>query len=204
MKRLIWLPIAGFLLIAGAAVAAAAPSIVDSAKGLLGAADQKVSAGTITVNADSDLVHPGQDLLNEVLADLVSQDVITQAQSDAISEALQARVDERRADIEAQREEMRQTMEQVQGFLEDGVITQEEISQLPEDNPLRQAFDGIAQDGQITLDQLKDLAPGWGFGFMRGGPGGPGMHGHGPGFWFQVPDTTDSSSDSNTGASSNS
>ena len=98
-------------------------------------------------------------------------------------------------------------MEQVQGFLEDGVITQEEISQLPEDNPLRQAFDSIAQDGQITLDQLKDLGPGWGFGFMRGGPGGPGgpgMHGHGPGFWFQVPDTTDSSSDANTGASSNS
>jgi hypothetical protein len=35
MKRLIWLPIAGFLLIAGATVAAAAPALLDSAKGLV-------------------------------------------------------------------------------------------------------------------------------------------------------------------------
>jgi hypothetical protein len=64
------------------------------------------------------------------------------------------------------------------------VITQDEIDQLPADSPLRQAFDSIAKNGQITLDQLKQL-PGFGFGFGRGmGPGfGPGHFGSGPG-WF--------------------
>ena len=31
MKRLIWLPVAGFLLVAGATVAAAAPGVIDRA-----------------------------------------------------------------------------------------------------------------------------------------------------------------------------
>lgn len=187
MKRLIWLPVAGFLLVAGATVAAAAPSLVDSAKGLLGATRHDALGSTITVTAESDLVHPGQDLLKEVLADLVSQNVITQAQSDAVTSAVQARIDTQRADIEAQRQQMRQTMEQIQGFLDDGVITQDEINQLPADNPLRTAFDSIAQDGKITVDQLRQLGPGhgFGFGFGFGGPDGPGMHGHGPGMmWF--------------------
>jgi hypothetical protein len=202
MKRLIWLPIAGFLLVAGATVAAAAPAAVDSAKGLLGASTNPVTSGTITVNADSDLGHPGQDLLEETLADLVSQNVISQAQSDAITSALQTKVDARRAEIEAQREQMRQTREQVRGFLEDGVLTQDEINQLPEDNPLRTAFDSIAENGQVTLEQLRSLGPGFGFGH-----GGPGMRGHGPGFWFHGPDADanpNASPSPTTGASSDS
>lgn len=189
MKRLIWLPLAGFLLIAGATIAAAAPALVDSAKGLIVAADPGASPGPVTIGSDLD--HPGQDLLNQVLADLVSQNVITQAQSDAITGELQTRIDAQRADMEAQREQMRQTMEQVQGFLEDGTITQDEINQLPADSALRTAFDSIAQDGKITVEQLRDLGPG--FGFMGGGHDGRGMPGrgpggHGPGPWFMGPD----------------
>lgn len=200
MKRLIWLPVAGFLLVAGAAVAAAAPSVVDTAKGLLGTAGQAVASGTITV-ANSELAHPGQDLLKEVLADLVSQDVISQAQSDAITTALQTKVDAQRAEMEAQREQMRQTAEQVRGFLEDGVITQDEINQLPEGNPLRDAFNSIAQNGQVTQDQLQQLGPGFGFG-IRGldGPGGPGHGRPGPGIWFEAPGT-DQDTDSTPNAS---
>jgi hypothetical protein len=180
MKRFIWLPVAGFLLIAGAAVAAAAPSLADQARGLLALGVQD-DGGTITVG-NADLAHPGRDLLADVLADLVSKDTISQAQSDAITQALADKVDALKADMEARR-----TL--IEGFVEDGVITQDEIDQLPADDPLRVAFDSIANDGQVTLDQLRGLGPGF-------GPGvGPGHHGRGPGgfMWFgESPTNTDS------------
>lgn len=167
MKRLIWLPIAGFLLIAGAAVAAAAPSLVDQARGQLSPGVQ-ADSGTVTVG-NADLAHPGRDLLADVLADLVSDNTITQAQSDAITQALADKVDGLRADMQTRRELF-------EGFVEDGVITQDEIDQLPADDPLRVAFDSIANDGQVTLDQLRGFGPGF----------GPGHHGRGPGgfMWF--------------------
>lgn len=202
MKRLIWLPIAGFLLIGGATVAAAAPSLVDSARGLL-STNGPAATGAITAS-DSNLDHPGQDLLTGVLSDLVNQNVITQAQSDAITSALQDKIDQQQADMETRRAEMQQTMQSLQTFLEDGVITQDEINTLPADNPLRQAFDSIAQDGQVTLDQLQGLGPGWGFGLMHDGPM---MHGRGPGgFWFGDPNgtTNPNASPSPSSSSSNS
>jgi hypothetical protein len=173
MKRLIWLPIAGFLLIAGATVAAAAPSLLGDARGLL--VDSQADTDTVTVTGDAD--HPGRDLLATVLADLVSNGTITQAQSDAITQALQDKVDERIAEMEARR-----TL--IQGFVADGVITQDEINQLPADDPLRVAFDSIADDGQISLDQLRALGP---FGGPRGHGGPGGMHGPGGGFMWGDP-----------------
>jgi hypothetical protein len=174
MKRLIWLPLAGFLLIAGAAVAAAGSQLVSVTPAAVPAATDDTGnpdAGAIELRAG--------DLLEEVLADLVGQNVISQDQSDAIVAALESAFDERGADAEARLEEMRQTWEQVQGFMEDGVITQSEVDTLPVENPLRKAFDSIAEDGQVTLDQLRELGPGF------GGPGlgGPG-HGRG-GMHFQ-------------------
>ena len=178
MKRLIWLPLAGFLLIAGAAVAAAAPSVIESARGVFAADEAHLRVG------------PG-DLLETVLADLVGDGTITQAQSDAITTALQAAADEKVADMEARRE-------LIAGFVEDGVITQDEINQLPEDDPLRVAFNSIADDGQISVDQLRRLGPGF----------GPGHHGRGHGLFMWGPDTapdsTDSSTDSGTDSSTNS
>jgi polyhydroxyalkanoate synthesis regulator phasin len=178
MKRLIWLPIAGFLLIAGATVAMAAPSLIDAAKGTIVGADPSPSPGTTTTGPEQ--VHPGQDLLNKVLADLVTKGTITQAQSDAITQGMQDEIAQRQADMQARR-----TL--IESMVADGVITQDEINQLPADDPLRVAFDSIANDGQITLDQLRGLGgPGFGHGFMMG-PGGPGFgHGgrmHGPGMW---------------------
>jgi hypothetical protein len=167
MKRLIWLPVAGFLLIAGAAVATAAPSLAEQASGLLGPGVQR-DGGTITVG-NGNLARPGRDLLADVLADLVSKDTITQAQSDAITQALADKVDALKAEMEARR-----TL--IAGIVEDGVITQDEIDQLPADDPLRVAFDSIANDGQVTLDQLRGLGPGF-------GPGHPGR-GPGPFMWF--------------------
>jgi hypothetical protein len=191
MKRLIWLPIAGFLLIAGATVAAAAPSLVDSARGLIGTTGQAAS-GAITVS-DSTVAHPGQDLLTQVLADLVANGTITQAQSDAITTGLQDAMTAKQAEMQVRRD-------LIQGFVADGVITQDEINQLPADDPLRVAFDSIANDGQITLDQLRGLGPG--FGPMHDGPG---MHDRGPGGrWFGPDPDTDSNPPASPGPSTSS
>jgi hypothetical protein len=173
MRRIIWLPIAGFLLIAGATVAVAAPGLARDAAQLFNgtlapaASPDPSAAPTPTTEKDP--------LLSQVLADLVTQGVITQDQSDAITKALQAKVDEQRAQAEQRRQEMQQEWQQIQGFLQDGVITQDEIDQLPADSALRQAFDSIAKNGQVTLDQLRQLGPGF-------GAWGPGPGGFGPGF----------------------
>lgn len=175
MKRLIWLPIAGFLLIAGATVAMAAPALLDAAKGTIVGADPSPAPGT--TSTDTDQGHPGQELLTKVLADLVTKGTITQAQSDAITQGLQDEITQQQADMAARR-----TL--IESMVADGVITQDEINQLPADDPLRVAFDSIANDGQISLDQLRGLGgPGFGHGFVMG-QDGPGGRMHGPGMWW--------------------
>jgi hypothetical protein len=195
MRRLIWLPIAGFLLIAGAAIAAAAvtPSVSPAQTAL-----NDASPGP---SSDTDARHGfGADLLDQVLADLVKAGTLTQAQADAVTNGLQQAITDRQTAIEQQRV-------LIEGFVADGVITQDEIDQLPADSPLRQAWDSIAKDGQVTLDQLRQLGPGFGPGRGHGfGPGfAPG--GHGP--WFHGPwdngsgsDQTPQASPSTNGASS--
>jgi hypothetical protein len=185
MRRLIWLPVAGFLMIAGAAVAAAAPGLAQDAAHAVGVfADASPSPGTSPSTATGTQQTGPQGLFQQVLADLVSQGVINQNQSDAITQALQNKVDQLKTQAQQQRQELQQERQQIQTFLQDGVITQDEIDQLPADSPLRQVFDSIAKNGQVTLQQLQQL-PGFGFGFDRGwspgfGPGhfGPGQH------WF--------------------
>jgi polyhydroxyalkanoate synthesis regulator phasin len=195
MRRLIWLPIAGFLLVAGAAIAAAAsgPSATPPAQ-----ANQDV-----TSPAPSALASPATgsehsssgsqpdwargpgfpeghaDLLDQVLSDLVSAGTITQAQSDAITQGLQQAITDQQTQAEQQRQQLEQQWTQIVGFLQDGTISQDEVDQLPADSPFRQVFDSIAQDGQVTLDQLQQLRL-----FGPGGPGvgAPGGHGHGHGF----------------------
>jgi hypothetical protein len=113
-----------------------------------------------------------QDILNEVLAKLVADGTITQAQADAINDGVKDELAERQATLQQLREQWRETATKLKTFLEDGVITQDEIDTLPADSPLRIAFDSIAEDGQITLDQLKSFLPYGGEYLHRGGPGG--------------------------------
>ena len=216
MKRLIWLPIAGFLLIAGAAVAAAAPGVADRAVGLLddlGAAITAASSPAPSDGSDEEpvktegfgLVRDGVSLLDEVLSDLVSSGVITQEQSDAITQALTAKAEERRAEFEAERERLQEIWTQIRGFLEDDVITSDEIAHLPADNPFSNLQDILA-DGQITRDELESVAP-FGGAFVDGpghfgpGPGGPRHH-----VWFSPNDdpTTDSNSETDSDSNSDS
>lgn len=217
MKRLIWLPVAGFLLIAGAAVAAAAPGIASTAASLLGtpllsieAAGEAAYEPSLEIREGPGGLVGGESLLDEVLAELVTQGVITQEQSDAIVAALEARAEERRAEFEAEREQMQEMWSQIRTFLEDGVITADEIAQLPADNPFSN-LEGILEDGQVTLEELQSIRPFGGF--------GPGRGHHGPGHFFfdrdleEAPDSdtgdgsgsgTDSGSDSDSDSSSSS
>jgi polyhydroxyalkanoate synthesis regulator phasin len=231
MRRLIWLPIAGFLLIAGAALAAAssAPSATPTKQANQDSSSPAPSAAaspsTTPGNANSG-TEPGTppdgkpgmgfgfghafatgsaDLLDQVLSDLVKAGTITQAQSDAITQGLKQAITDKQTELEQQRQQAEQEWTQIQGFLADGVISQAEVDQLPADSPFRQVFDSIAKDGQVTTDQLQQLRP-FGPGGDKPGPGGPGMHIHieGPGgSWdFGGPDQNPQASPSATGTSS--
>jgi polyhydroxyalkanoate synthesis regulator phasin len=163
------LPLAA-LLVVGAAGAVLATSS--------GPAGQDVTTVQPAAESPSPSLAPGWNktiedtALADVLDDLVAKGTITAAQKTAILDALVAEKQARRAERQAQREQMRT-------FLADGVITQEEFDQLPADSPLRQAA-GLMDDGKITLDELSGL----GRGFMggRGGMHGFGGHGFGKGF----------------------
>ncbi len=193
MRRLIWLPVAGFLLIAGAAVATAAPTVLDRAQAALQGATPTDPAATPAPTDPGATSAPNQqphgplagmgfkgaadDVLNQVLADLVANGTITQAQADAITNAVKDEIANRQDAVAKLRQQWQDTASKLKTFLEDGVITQDEIDTLPADSPLRIAFDSIAKDGQVTLDQLKNFLP-FGGEYGHAGPGG-----FGHGFW---------------------
>ena len=176
MRRLIWLPVAGFLLIAGAAAASAAPDVVRQAQSIV----DEVATDDPGEPATELGLKFRDGLLEQVLDELVSAGTLTQEQADAIVGAIEDKIDARRAEAERLRELW-------QGFIEDGVISQDEIDQLPGDSPLREAWNSIAEDGQVTLEQLRGLHP---FGGHRG-PGGF-FRGHHGGFEMPKPAPGDS------------
>lgn len=136
---------------------------------ILGAA-LVASAQTDETAADTDTVTRNHPLVEEVLDDLVADDVITEDQATAITEALSERWDEAREEFQARREEHRELAEQVREFLEDDVITAEELAQLPADSVFNDADGPLAEaleDGEITVDELEN-AGAWMRGFHRG------------------------------------
>lgn len=89
--------------------------------------------------------------LEEVLNDLVGDDTINQDQADAILEA----AEQKAADV---REELWENHELLQGFLDDGVITEEEASELPDDHFLfDERFDEAWEDGELSAEDLRGL-----------------------------------------------
>jgi Spy/CpxP family protein refolding chaperone len=117
----------------------------------------EVSAQTDDTAAVTDEVrrpHPGV-ILDQVLGDLVEDGTLNQDQADAVKDGLEAKRDdmkEKYGDREDRRERRGEMREQIQSWLEDGVITAEELAELPfdlprsEDGPLAEAL----EDGQIT------------------------------------------------------
>lgn len=158
-RKLIGVPLAGILLVAGATAVLA-----------------QTGAGATITQAAGQATGAVKALFTDVLDDLVADGTINQDQADAIVQAVQARHAELREQAQAMREQMRT-------FLEDGTLSAEELAQLPADHPLRN-LDSYLEDGQLTEDELRELrhvrGPGRGSGHGHGPWGGPGIHGAAP------------------------
>lgn len=91
--------------------------------------------------------------LEEVLSDLVGEGTIDQGQADAIVAAAEAKADEIKAEREAARELF-------QELIEDGVLTEDEAAQLPEDHwVFNEAFDEAWEDGELTTEEIRENRP---------------------------------------------
>jgi polyhydroxyalkanoate synthesis regulator phasin len=169
LSKTLVLPVAGLLLVAAAGVA-----LATSGSPATGASDLVVPAADTPTPTPAASTAPVQKdtLLSGVLDELVTKGTISAAQKTAILDALQT---ERTA-----RQTLRkQEAQQLKDFLSDGVITQDELNQLPADSPIRK-LTGLLDDGKITIDELRGLRGILGGG--RGGFGGRGF-GHGGGMW---------------------
>ena len=123
-------------------------------------------------------------IVESVLDELVGDDVITEDQSQAISEALVDKWEEVKAERKELFEDRRAEMETVRGFLEDDVISADELAQLPEDSILRDVdgpFAEALEDGEITRDELENAGA-----FLRGFRRG---HRHGAMFGSATPES---------------
>ena len=99
----------------------------------------------------------GNGILEEVLAEMVTEGTLAQVQSDAIVAALQAKKEEM---VEARQ----QAKEMLESFWEDDILTEDEINQLPFAEQILQ-MEGVSEalaDGQITKAELQELHPGKG------------------------------------------
>lgn len=151
MKKPIAIIAAGAILVLGVSAAAFAgrdPSPI---------AGPAAAAPTVEV----DHAKPKPNLLKEALGELVADGTITQAQADKIIAAVDAKRAAARATKDAERAEWRAkrsaAREQMKSFLEDGAISADELAKLPADHPLRSLDNGVLDDGQITLEELKSL-----------------------------------------------
>lgn len=147
MRKILISVVAAGVLVAGAFVAS---SLTTSA----------ASAQTADEDTTQTFERPERGaVMGEVLAGLVEDGTIKQSQADAIIAAL----DEKRAELEANRPEGRDGRRgpaahrrHIQALLEDGVISADEIAALPDDHPFKDADGPFAEelaDGQITQEE---------------------------------------------------
>ncbi|MGH8872262.1 MAG: hypothetical protein ACRDWS_09825 [Acidimicrobiia bacterium] len=124
-------------------------------------------ATVVVAQTETDSAEDGparvHSLVQEVLDELVADGTLTQAQADAVDEALVAKRDE----LRAEREALRQQLEE---FWSDGQITEEEIEQLPESSRW-QRLSELLDDGVVEREELRGLRPWlprWRFGTVQG------------------------------------
>jgi len=148
MKRILASMLVAGTLVAGAGTAA----VVAVSPAMAGE-----SAPAVTDEAKPP--RPGA-VLDEVLQSLVADGTITQVQADAITAAMHDKVAEIRDRFPGAFRRHRGLGPQVRSFLEDGVITAEELAQLPEGHPLRDPNGPAAKyldDGKLTRDELQQM-----------------------------------------------
>ena len=154
MKRVIAAMAAGGVLVAGAFVASTLSSGVATAQ------TTDTTAGSVDPDADP-AIGPREEVLDEILASLVEDGTLSSDQAAAVKDRFIAKHDELLADRRERREATQSIREQIRAFLGDDVISAEELAQLPESHPLRDAsgpFGDALADGQITRDELRDVA----------------------------------------------
>ena len=152
-NKIIAAGVAGGLLV-GAGLVTAVVSAPSAASAQEDAAESK----------ERGVFHRGMDFLSEVLADLVDDGTIDQAQADAIVAAVETKAEEVRTERQAQRE-------LIAGFLEDDVITSDELAQLPDDHPFNNPdgpYAEAAADGELTMEEIKENFPHRHGAFKRG------------------------------------
>lgn len=101
--------------------------------------------------ASDESERPVRQAVVEVLAELVEDGTLTQAQADAVGAALEMRRDEFRAERAAARQ-------QLEEFWADDQLTTDEIDQLPDWHRWR-GVSQIWEDGVVTRDELRNLWP---------------------------------------------
>lgn len=95
----------------------------------------------------------GLAFLGEVLDELVAEGTIDASDAEAVLDAVEEKAEAKRAEIQ-------ELKEQIQGFLEDGVLTEDEFEQLPEDNPFAdEKFDEAWEDGELTKEEIRRSRP---------------------------------------------
>lgn len=150
MRKIIVSLAAAGVLVAGAFVASSVTSTP---------ADAQVVTDEDTTSAVTD---KRAEVVDEVLSGLVTDGTINQTQADTIADAFADKHEELRAEREARREERQANRELISGFLEDDVISSDELAQLDDDHPFNDPdgrFADAAADGEITREELQELRP---------------------------------------------
>jgi polyhydroxyalkanoate synthesis regulator phasin len=103
----------------------------------------------------SERFHERGAVLEEVLDDLVEAGTITREQADSVAEALVAKAQEHAA-------ERRETRQLIEEFLDDEVISEDELARLPEEHPFNDEngpFAEALEDGELSRDEIQESRP---------------------------------------------
>jgi hypothetical protein len=130
-----------------------------------GASAQEEGGTTSTTIQNEEGVRRGHHgLLSQALGELVDEGTLSQEQADAVLAKVEELKQEHREDFEARfggapLPRLERRFGFVGGLLEDGVITEEELSRFPRifadpEGP----FGQYLEDGQLTLDELRQAA----------------------------------------------
>lgn len=145
MKRLIASVAAAGILVAGAFVASTATNSPAEAQ----------TPEDTTTQESPERPEKGA-ILDEVLGELVAEGTINESQATAVKEALEAKHEELKAnrpDGERKGHRRGHLRAQVEDLLDDGVISAEEIAELPDGHPFKNddgPFAELLEDGEIT------------------------------------------------------